>query len=223
MAEGMLSEVALVAELNDLLQLDHDAVQAYNLALALLRSDAYKQPIRRFKADHERHIEALSGLIRRHGGVPIQLPHLPTGPAKLAVQAAGKAGGDSGLLLAFKANERQGRDDYRRAANREHSADVGGMLNRAAEDESTHYSWVVETLDELGLGSDSTAGKLEAAFEIGHTKMADAIEGVEKQTMAVAEGARRGLKGQWTNSPMRTLLIAAGAGLVAGALMRRDR
>ena len=49
-------------------------------------------------------------------GKPIQAPHLPTSVFKLAVQKAGAMSGETALILAFKANERQSRDKYRRMA-----------------------------------------------------------------------------------------------------------
>src|SRR5215210_8514839 len=45
------SEAALIAELNDLLQLDHDAVQAYALAISSLKDASYQNTLRRFRGD----------------------------------------------------------------------------------------------------------------------------------------------------------------------------
>ena len=114
-----IGQPALVAELNDLLQLDHDAIGAYAIAITRLRNDGLRQTLREFKRDHERHVEALTRLIAEQGGVAVQMPHLPSGVFKLAVQGLGALGGDAELLLAFMANERQVRDKYRRAAARD--------------------------------------------------------------------------------------------------------
>src|SRR5919202_5819596 len=128
---------ALVAQLTDLLQLDHDAVQAYTIAISRVRNTSFKQTLTTYRGDHERHIRELTELVRRHGGAPIELPHLPSGAFKLAVQAVGVLGGDRAILLAFKANERQVRDKYARAAERELPEDVVLVVNRAAHDEAT--------------------------------------------------------------------------------------
>ncbi len=90
-------EIRLVADLNDLLQLDHDAVAAYDVAISKLEDRDHADQIAGFRRDHERHIRELTELIRAHGGVPIQTPHLPTGVFKLAMQGVGAAGGDPGL------------------------------------------------------------------------------------------------------------------------------
>src|ERR687896_1288018 len=110
MEQNTQTDTALVSELNDLLRLDHDAVQAYPLAIRLLQNPEYKRQLEEFRADHQRHIDELSQLIRSRDGVPLELPHLPSGAFKLAVQAVGGAGGDRAVPLAFKANERQGCD-----------------------------------------------------------------------------------------------------------------
>lgn len=222
MATSIMNAARLTAELNDLLALDHDALAAYDIAIDGLKNPEYAAQIRRFRQDHERHITELGPLIRAHGGIPIEMPHLPTGMFKLAVQQAGKLGGDKGLLLAFKANERQGRDDYRRAAERarDHGdARVTDVLERAARDESTHYHWVLETLEELGAGADTPVGRAERVVESGNVAMADAVEGVGKGALAAGDALRRVVKQQ----PMGAALVALGIGLVAAAVVRGRR
>ena len=221
MNETTQSEAALIAELNDLLQLDHDAVQAYTLAISSLKGVSYQNTLRRFRGDHERHIEELTPLIRAHGGLPIELPHLPTGAFKLAVQAAGAAGGDRAVLLAFKANERQVRDKYRRAVDRLSTTDAAAVVSRNAADELVHYGWALETLEDLGYGADSAAGRAERAFEVAHKGVADAVEGVERRAMQTAEGARRALTERTASNPLAMALLAVAAGFLAGQLKGR--
>jgi rubrerythrin len=216
-------DVSLLADLNDLLRLDHDAAQAYTLAIALLRDEGYKRALTAFRTDHERHIDALVRAIRERGGVPIQLPHLPTGVFKLAVQAAGAAGGDRGLLLAFKANERLARDKYRRAAGAARARALTTLLGRHAADEQRHYSWVLETLDDLGVGQDTAVGAAERVVEFGHSRMADAIEGVERQATVAGETVRRAVAAQAARTPWGAALMALGAGFLAGQFVGRGR
>jgi rubrerythrin len=203
------TEAQLVAELNDLLQLDHDAVQAYGLAIHGIQSPEHRETLTRFRGDHERHVQNLTELIEAHGGIPIQLSHIPTGPLKLAVQAAGNTGGDREVLLAFKSNERQVRDKYRRLADRPHAPDVAEVLNRNAADEERHYAWVTQVLERMGAGSDTAIGRAEAAFETVHARSADMIEGAERAMMTGAERMRR--------SPVPTILLA----LVGLLILRR--
>lgn len=210
-------DVTRIATLNDLLQLDHDAVGAYGIAIDALTVEAHRQTLRAFRADHERHIEEITRLIQDRGGKPIQAPHLPTGVFKLAVQKAGALGGQTALLLSFKANERQGRDKYRRVAESSDDLEVADVLARAADDEVRHYDWATRTLIEMGVAPDSTTARVERVIEIGNARLADVMEGLETGAMALFEGMRRGTKAK----PLVAAVAALGAGLVASTLGRR--
>jgi hypothetical protein len=201
------AEAALVAELNDLLQLDYDAVAAYTLALSALDNPEYQEAVRRFKGDHERHIDDLTALIHSYGGIPMPMPHL-SGVFKLAVQAVGAAGNDAAVIQTFKSNEVQSRDKYRRAASRQHPADVQGVLIRAARDEQRHFDWAMRTLGELGVNTGSVVDTLEQM----HVRSADAMEAVERGAMQAAEYTRRSIRDA---GPFR--LAAAGLMLLGAA------
>jgi rubrerythrin len=216
------TESELIAELNDLLQLDYDAVQAYTVAIKSLQNESYSQQLREFRLDHERHIDELVGLIQKLGGTAVELPHLPTGLFKLAVQGIGATGGDRALLIAFKANERQVRDKYRRAAQGRHTPDVQQVIQRAAADEERHYAWVLETLEDLGYDADSASGRVESAFEVAHKGVADAVEGAERQVMRAGEDVRRALTSTNPKNALGAVLLSLGAGFVIGQLSRRD-
>ena len=213
------SDAALTAELNDLLRLDHDAVQAYTLAIKLLENADYKRQLEEFRADHQRHIDELSQLVRSRDGVALELPHLASGAFKLAVQAIGAAGGDRAVLLAFKANERQVRDKYRRSARAVHAADVTSVLARGAEDEARHYEWALETLWELGVAPDSAVDRVERAFEVAHARVADVMEGTERQAMRAAQGAVRTLRDDIIDNPISSALLAVGVGFFAATII----
>jgi DNA-binding LacI/PurR family transcriptional regulator len=137
-------------------------------------------------------VAELSDLVRKHGGVPASLPHLPTGAFKLAVQALGTLGEHRAVLLAFKTNEGQARDRYRRAAGRPHLPGVREVIRRAADDEETHYRWAEEMLDRLGAGPDTLTGLAQQAAEQVHGRAADLVESVERRAMQAAERLRRG-------------------------------
>lgn len=191
MADETQEGARLIAGLNDLLQLDNDAVQAYTVAIDNLDGEQFRSAIRTFRGDHERHVADLGALIRAQGGTPIDLPHIPTGMFKLAVQkAAAAAGGDREILLAFKANEGQARDKYRRATGEALPPDITTVVRRNAADEERHYAWVTQALEMLGAGRDTTAGKVEAGFETVHGRTADAIEAGEREVMVAAETAK---------------------------------
>ena len=174
------NESRLIAELNDLLQLDHDAVEAYTIAIDLVRSASLRDSLVEYRADHKRHIEEIAALVRARGGLPTELPHA-TAPLKLAVQALGAAPGDVTLLLAFKAVEGQARDKYRRFATKPWPEEVGEVVKRAAADEERHYQWVETSLRELGVGAGSVPHAIASAVEGLHKLLADPIEGIERK------------------------------------------
>jgi hypothetical protein len=186
---GTSAAAALVAELNDLLQLDYDAVAAYAIALSSLDDPGYQDAVRRFKVDHERHIDELTDLVRAYGGIPLALPHV-SGVFKTAVQAVSAAGNDAAIITAFKANEVQSRDKYRRAASKQHPPDVQGALIKAARDEQHHFSWAMRTLADLGVNTGSLADALEQM----HARSADSMEAVERGAMYAAEYTRRSMR-----------------------------
>ena len=173
-------ESRLIATLNDLLQLDHDAVEAYTLAIGLVRSTSYRDSLVEHRADHKRHIEELGAIVRGRGGLPTELPHA-TAPLTLAVQALGAAPGDVTLLLAFKAVEGQARDKYRRFAAMQWPDDVREVVRLAAADEERHYAWVENALRELGFGAGTVPHAIASAVEGLHKLLADPIEGIERR------------------------------------------
>jgi rubrerythrin len=215
-----------IAMLNDLLQLDHDALQSYELAINELEGTAYRETVRRFRGDHERHVTELTALIRRYGGMPIEMPH-PTGVLKLATQGAGAlGGGDTHVLMAFRNNERQARDKYARAAALgEWPADVASTVRVAAADEARHYDWVDTTLQSLGVTDDTALGKLSRGVEAVNAGTANAIEAVGTKGMAAVEAARRavgrasGMGRVVTERPLVAAAAAIGVGALAAALL----
>lgn len=178
-------EIGLLAKLKDLLQLEHDALPTYQLAIAGLSDRTQRARLRAFRDDHRRHVDELTTLITARGGVPLGLPHLPTGLFKLAVQLAGLPGGDRAILLAFKANEWQSQERYGRRAAEElgQAPEVADVLSRAAADEARHYAWVCDALKQAGLGPGTLVGATSSAFARFHGTLADGIEGAGRLAM----------------------------------------
>lgn len=179
--------------LNDLLQLDHDAVGAYEIAMEKLEDRDHAGQIGGFLRDHERHIRELNELIAEMGGTPVNQPHA-TGPFKQALQSLGALGGDRGLLTAFRVNELQVRSKYDAYASKANAwpTAIKRTVDRAALDEERHYRWVAEALEAMGVGSGegaevdavdalreraaATGAKVEAARERAAETLGEARE-----------------------------------------------
>ena len=174
------NDAALVAALNDLLQLDHDAVASYQVAIDAVSTETLKRKLRQFKRDHQRHVAEIGELVSARGGKPVTAPHLSTGMLKLAVQALGAAGGDRAVLLAFRTNEWESANKYARAAGRRFPPEVREVIRRGAEDEAKHYKWAVESLDRLGAGDTTVLGRVEQVMERLHGGAALGLEAVER-------------------------------------------
>ncbi|HEU0014015.1 MAG TPA: ferritin-like domain-containing protein, partial [Longimicrobium sp.] len=159
--------------LNDLLQLDHDAIGAYEIAMEKLHDRDHAAQIAGFRRDHERHIRELNELIAELGGTPVNQPHM-TGPFKLALQSLGALAGDKGVLMAFRTNEMAVRakyDSYAAKANLWPTS-IKRIIDRCALDEERHYAWVADLLSRMGVGLGGGAGaedKMNAARERANT------------------------------------------------------
>jgi hypothetical protein len=211
----------LVALLNDLLQLDHDAVSAYGIALWELDSAELRTQLESHLRDHERHIEELGTHIERLDGMKVPVPHL-TGAFKVAVQAAAAGGSDRAVLLAFKANEMQVRDKYARAASRQElPPDILATLRRGAGDEGRHYEWAVRSLEALGADRDDRDVQATRAFAHFHGRTADGVEAVERGAMRVTEQARRALDKRSVRTAVTAGLALVGAGVILRQLVNR--
>lgn len=175
----------LQADLTDLLQLEFDALASYAVALAGLRRPDLRETLEAFRRDHDEHVRTLSAQIRALGGVPLSLPHIPTGLLKLGVQAVGLMGGDRAVLLGFVSNEWQSREKYARYAARPYPAAVAALLERHAADEARHYEWACGALEELGCGANTAVGRTAQAFARFHGTSADAVEAFGRGVLEV--------------------------------------
>ncbi len=182
---------ALLADLTDLLQLEADALPTYAVAIAGLRRPDLRETLEAYRADHERHVQDLSAQIRRLGGVPLALPHLPTGLLKLGVQMAGLPGGDRSVLLAFVSNEWQSQEKYARYAARPYPTDLSALLRRHAADEARHYAWACGALEELGCGAGTPVGQATQAFARFHGTTADVLEALGRTALEATVRAFR--------------------------------
>jgi hypothetical protein len=174
---------SLFADLQDLLQLEHDALPTYAAAIAALRRPDLRDRLQGFREEHERHVQALSAEIKALGGIPLSVPHLPTGLFKLAVQLLGLPGGDRAILLAFVSNEWQSREKYARYAARPYPPRLAALLHRHAEDEARHYDWALDALEGLGCGAGTPLGQATRLFARFHGTTADVVEAIGRSGM----------------------------------------
>jgi hypothetical protein len=195
------------AALDHLIRVDHDAVQAYTLAITAVERTQLEATLRRFRRDHERRIAELGRLGPGARGLGADVPR-SSGPFKLAVQGVSFGRGDRALLACVAAFEAVSHECYRAAASGGWSDDVAAVLARAAAEEERHQAWAAAALADLG-GDERRpdtavpAGRWPAGGEGTRAR--------DRRRAPVAERVRATIR-----NPRN--LVATGAGALAGAM-----
>ncbi|WP_131784099.1 ferritin-like domain-containing protein [Legionella gresilensis] len=133
--------------LYELCELDYDAVEAYEAAINRLDKKDYVSKMEEFKNDHQRHIEEISNLLRKHQA------KVPDGPSPKNILTQGKVVlanlmGDEAILKAMLSNEQDTNTAYERLnEHKEKWGDANTILSRGLEDERRHKQWIQLTLN----------------------------------------------------------------------------
>ena len=141
------TESDLVTLLTDLVQLDFDAVDAYQAAIDRLDNPEWRATLASFRDDHLRHTAELGEALRGMGFVP------PSGGDIKSMLTQGKvvmAGlvGDEAVLRAMRTNEADTNTAYERAVQFPdlHSG-IRDMLEAGLADERRHCAWILSQIE----------------------------------------------------------------------------
>lgn len=149
MATLIGKETDLVDTLKNLMELDFDAVSAYQAAIDRLENPSYKTAMRAFLADHIRHTTELRPAVLALGGAP------PSGADAKALLTKGKVllgqiVGDRGILMAMRSNEEDTNTAYERSLMRtDLTAPVIDILQRGLADERRHRALIEDALKSM--------------------------------------------------------------------------
>lgn len=135
----------IVEELNEVLQIDIDAVGAYQTAIDAIHESEIKRQLLQFKSDHERHITDLNEIIKRSGGDPETRPDFRGFVRKSFTRVAGLVGTEA-TLRAMLSNEKLTNDVYGRHVRMGFPPDVLELLQRNFGDEQRHFAWIDDCL-----------------------------------------------------------------------------
>ncbi|WP_032114209.1 DUF892 family protein [Candidatus Paracaedibacter symbiosus] len=135
--------------LKDLIELDYDAVEAYDAAINRLENQEFKEKLNIFKADHEWHIQELTNVLKKRNIDP------PSGPStgkqwltKGKVVLANLIG-DNVILRAMISNEIDTNTAYERISLREDMwSEAKDIIRRGLEDEKRHKKWLENSVLE---------------------------------------------------------------------------
>lgn len=135
--------------LHRLVELDFDAIEAYQAALVRFDDTRYRSRMSSFEQDHARHVHELSVLLRAMDREP------PAGPNMKKYLSTGKvviAGliNDRAILMAMITNEDDMTVAYERAVARtDLSVEIRELLERHLSDERRHREWFREQLASM--------------------------------------------------------------------------
>lgn len=149
MATMVGTQESFMKAIQELVELDYDAVGAYESAIKNLDTQEYKIKLEEFKQDHKRHITELSAFLERHK------EKVPSGPdntkkllAKGKVEIASLLG-DQTILSAMLSNEEDTNTAYSRMNSRvgeSNDAEIARIISNGLADEKKHKHWLETTI-----------------------------------------------------------------------------
>lgn len=137
--------------LQDLIELEYDALEAYNTAIDRISEKAYKDKLEEFREDHKNHIKELTDIIGQYG------VDVPEGPSMKQWLTSGKVilanlVGDLAILRAMNSNEKDTNTAYERVNGlKDKAAGAVDFLKRAYNDEKRHKAWLESIIEEEGI------------------------------------------------------------------------
>ena len=143
-----ISKQSVKEELNALIEVDFDAIAAYQAAIERLDSDALKSKFREFLRDHERHVSQLSSAVIALGDEPATKGDLKRFLTKGKVVIADFLG-DKAIMMAMKTNEDQTNKAYKKALEGHYPQDVRDIMLNGLSDEQSHRDWIMAKLKAM--------------------------------------------------------------------------
>ncbi len=134
----------VIEVLNDLIQLDRDAIAAYDQAIEACEHAHIKEMLTTFRDDHGRHVMDLSACVASLGGVPAQTRDLKGKLIEGFTAIASR--GDQSALLAMRGNEELSNRLYDAAMSEELTIEARAIVERNYDDERRHLAWLKDAL-----------------------------------------------------------------------------
>jgi uncharacterized protein (TIGR02284 family) len=149
----------LTLRLNKLIELDFDAIEAYEAAIVRLSDASDAEQLRLYMGDHEEHTRNLADLVIGLGGIAATKADFKRVLTKGKVVIAGLGGNNAAVLKAMKSNEDDTNRAYERALSQEGLPSyVVDVLQKNLADERRHRTWMEERIrlyEEKGPGASA--------------------------------------------------------------------
>lgn len=135
-----------IDKLNDLIQLDVDAVQAYDHAIKNVEYDDIRKRFSEFQDDHRAHIRNLAEMVQKLGGTPVKLEPSIKGYLLEGLTALRSATGTKAALEAMRTNEKLTNKKYEEAVGQDFAEEVTKLLRINLAQEQQHLAYIEEIL-----------------------------------------------------------------------------
>ncbi len=142
-----------IEAIKELVELEYDAIGAYETAFKNLENPEYKEKFDEFKSDHQRHIKELSNFLLSNKA---ECPSGPDTLKKLLVNGKVELAslfGDQNILNAVLSNEEDTNTAYERIKARVGESDdskISEIITKGLEDERKHKSWLQKNISQKG-------------------------------------------------------------------------
>lgn len=133
-------------KLNTLVQLDIDATFAYTQAIDEIDVPAIRDQLLKFREDHNRHIQELSGAVREMGQKPPEYSRDFKGFLIEGMTRLQSAMGTNAALKAMETNEKLTNRRYHDAISWDLPAAAMAIIQQNYRDEQRHLQYIQETL-----------------------------------------------------------------------------
>lgn len=153
MATMVGTQKSFTEAIKELVELDYDALGAYESAINNLENPEYKKKFEEFKLDHQRHITELSAFLSRYNETA------PSGPDNIKkILVKGKVElaslfGDQNILSAMLSNEEDTNTAYERINARVGESGDSGIvkvISAGLADERKHKNWIQANISQKG-------------------------------------------------------------------------
>jgi hypothetical protein len=141
-----MTEAELLGKLNSLIRLDNDALASYNKAIDKMSDLVIKTEIIKFRDDHKRHVETLSRLVTKYGGVPAKGEKDIRGMFLSTATSVENLAGLQGSLMAMQTGEKVTNKDYAEAVTLDVPQDVQIVLKANYDDEKRHLRFIDQAI-----------------------------------------------------------------------------
>ncbi len=143
-----VSNKTVSKQLNELIEMDFDAIAAYQAAVERLESEGLKTQLLQFMRDHEQHVARLSAAVKELGGMPVKKGDIKRLLTKGSVFIADLFG-DKAILMAMRVNEEHTNKAYEAAVKERFPEDIHRIVLGGLSDERHHRDWIVAKIKAM--------------------------------------------------------------------------